>query len=274
MLYVEEKKYKIDDNTDILLMALYLSKFDMSGVLELKYSNRNEAFIRISQIFGINSNTLRMHRDEFDVLTESNRKGWRNREPRREVKDIYSRYGNLDIRQFTEIIINVLHRAELRKIKIREELLSEKVYIEDTNLILESVEKRRHYSKSPKPVGRKVKTDNYTYYRDATIAAVALCNANYCCEIDETHKGFIRKTNGKNYTEPHHLIPISYQDEFKNSLDVENNIVSLCSNCHNKLHYGRDIVNDLKFLYDKRKDLLKLAGIDIAFEKLLEMYTK
>ncbi len=272
MLYVNDKKYKVDDNTDILLMALYLLKFDLNGVLKLKYSNRNETFIKISEIFGINSNTLRMHRDEFDVLTESSRKGWRNREPRKEVKDIYSRYCKLDISQFTDIINNVLQRAKLQRIKIRDELLNEKVYIEDTNSVLYNVTKSKHFCQSPKPVGKKLKINNYTYHRDEAIAVIALCKANYCCEIDSSHKGFIRKTNGKNYTEPRHLISISYQDEFENSLDVENNIVSLCSNCHNKLHYGKDIEKDLQILFEARKQLLEKAGININFQELLNMY--
>lgn len=43
-------------------------------------------------------------------------------------------------------------------------------------------------------------------------------------------------------TEPYHLIPISkYKDfDYKNcSLDTMENIVSICSHCHNLLHYGK-----------------------------------
>lgn len=35
----------------------------------------------------------------------------------------------------------------------------------------------------------------------------AIVEANYLCEADNNHLSFIRKTNGKNYTEAHHLIP-------------------------------------------------------------------
>lgn len=38
--------------------------------------------------------------------------------------------------------------------------------------------------------------------------------------------------------EPHHLIPLQYHEEFEWSLDVEANVVSLCSECHNQIHYG------------------------------------
>jgi 5-methylcytosine-specific restriction protein A len=53
---------------------------------------------------------------------------------------------------------------------------------------------------------------------------------------------------------------------------VENNIVSLCSTCHNKLHYGKDIREDLYKLYKDREKLLTIAGIKITFEELFKMY--
>lgn len=117
--------------------------------------------------------------------------------------------------------------------------------------------------------------ESYTYPRDKAIALKALKRANYQCECQESgevHPGFIRKTNGTNYTEPHHLIPLSEQDNFEYSLDVPANIVSLCSNCHNQLHYGLDPVPLLTKLYEARKDELKAAGIEISLEDLISLY--
>lgn len=51
------------------------------------------------------------------------------------------------------------------------------------------------------------------------------------------------------------------QERFEYSLDVQTNIVSLCSNCHKRLHYGKDPELLLKQLYEERKDELKAAGI-------------
>ena len=48
---------------------------------------------------------------------------------------------------------------------------------------------------------------------------------------------YIMETS-QNYTEQHHLIPMAYSDKFEVSLDVEVSIVSLCSTCHNHIHYG------------------------------------
>ena len=112
------------------------------------------------------------------------------------------------------------------------------------------------------------------YPRDAKVAANALEIANYKCEIDEKHQSFIRRTNGKNYTESHHLIPINCQDRFEYSLDVEENIVSICSTCHNCIYYGinSERIILLERLYNERKELLKNVGLNITFEDLKKYY--
>ena len=49
------------------------------------------------------------------------------------------------------------------------------------------------------------------------------------------------------------LVPLAYSDKFNVSLDVEENLVSLCSNCHNNLHYGKAFESLLKKLYKDSK---------------------
>ena len=72
--------------------------------------------------------------------------------------------------------------------------------------------------------------------------------------------------------EPHHLIPMSFSDRFENSLDNEANIVSLCSNCHNEIHYGKDAYKLIEKLYNQRKNVLSQAGIEITLEELIKAY--
>ncbi len=112
--------------------------------------------------------------------------------------------------------------------------------------------------------------------RDPKNAADALARADYKCEYDINDRIFERKS-GKGYTEPHHLIPISKYRDFdykKVSLDVMENIVSLCSHCHNLLHYGKfdDKIPILEKLYNERKDALFQVGLDISLEELTEYY--
>ena len=110
------------------------------------------------------------------------------------------------------------------------------------------------------------------YPRDRKVSLNALCRANFVCEIDENHPSFIRKGTTLLYTEPHHLIPMSYQDSFERSLDVEANIVSLCSNCHNQIHYGENNVSLIESLYRKRKCELDQTGISISLDVLISLY--
>lgn len=111
-----------------------------------------------------------------------------------------------------------------------------------------------------------------TYKRDKQVALNALAHAHYECEIDVNHPTFIRKKSDKKYTEPHHLVPMAFSDDFLVSLDREENIVSLCSNCHNQIHYGQDADKLIEKLYYERKEALESVGIKISLEKLLSMY--
>ena len=138
------------------------------------------------------------------------------------------------------------------------------------------VRKPSGYSRKPREIEKdsdKTSKNVIHYIRHKERAENALAIAGYKCEIDPSHITFKRRKNKEiDYTEPHHLIPMSKQGKFKYSLDTEENIVSLCSNCHNCIHYGEDADKLIKYLYDKRKELLKEAGIEITYDELLEMY--
>ena len=128
--------------------------------------------------------------------------------------------------------------------------------------------------REPQAMTQSSGTDKPKPKRDPQRAAKALARADYLCEYDAQDKTFIRK-NGKRYTEPHHLIPISkYKDFNGNSIDIMENIVSLCSHCHNLLHYGRleDKKLILKKLYGERIEALKKCGIEITLEQLYGYY--
>ena len=69
------------------------------------------------------------------------------------------------------------------------------------------------------------------------------------------------------------MIPLCAAKDFPNiDLDREQNVVSLCSNCHNWLHYGDETDVILKPLYEARKDLLKAIGAEITYEQLKAYY--
>ena len=134
-------------------------------------------------------------------------------------------------------------------------------------------EKNVSYTGKAKPKRNKIKCEGRTIQpRNRAVAINALVLAQHKCEINKEHSTFIRKSDGLPYTEPHHLIPMAYADNFDVSLDVEENIVSLCSHCHNQLHYGKNIKGQLKILFTQREKMLKQVGLNISLEELVKMY--
>ena len=65
---------------------------------------------------------------------------------------------------------------------------------------------------------------------------------------------------------------MKYSEQFEYSLDTEVNIVSLCSHCHNLIHYGKDADRLIRKLYEDRAEYLEMAGIGISEDELLKLY--
>ena len=131
------------------------------------------------------------------------------------------------------------------------------------------------YSDMPEDVPEQISTSYGQVYKiDPAKSRRAIINAKYSCEADGSHESFIRKDGKHRYSEAHHLIPRCYQKNYANSLDVTANIVSLCSNCHNCLHYGSEEERNqiLEKLYSDRKNRLKEAGLKITISELKNHY--
>lgn len=135
------------------------------------------------------------------------------------------------------------------------------------------------YIYSPTPEKRadieniKASSPKGTYPRDEKRKHNALLRSGFTCEANPSHESFISKRTGKRYVETHHLIPLEYWESFEYSLDVEANIVTLCSNCHNLIHYGKNAKELIDRLYEMREQELNSAGIGIDKQLLIDMYT-
>lgn len=152
------------------------------------------------------------------------------------------------------------------------------IYVEKSNVIdisiFDGIEKIQTTEVIDRPQERPT---NYqqgalTYPRSHIVVANALAYAEHRCEANCTNKLFIRKNGVVTYTEAHHLVPLCFQSYFDHSLDVEANVVSLCPYCHSLLHYGNDIEELLRHLYESRVSRLEKCGIGISFEELLLLY--
>ncbi len=123
------------------------------------------------------------------------------------------------------------------------------------------------------PGGTKKRTIS-TYDRDDEVTSTALCRAEHKCEINPSHSTFQRTGSRVNYMEPHHLIPVSKRDLFEKEIDIIQNIISLCPNCHKAIHYAfhEDRVKILKQAYAIKQAGLQTKGIGITIEQLFEFY--
>lgn len=123
--------------------------------------------------------------------------------------------------------------------------------------------------KKPKTIrGQKV------WKRDPIVAKRVLKKADFKCEIDNGHITFLSKSTHTPYMEAHHLIPMKYQNEFQNSIDVDGNVVCLCPNCHRKIHHGTndDKKELIQTLYTKRFKQLQKWGICKELKSVLSFY--
>jgi 5-methylcytosine-specific restriction protein A len=125
-----------------------------------------------------------------------------------------------------------------------------------------------------KPAPAASESNGRKYYRhNVEVSSNALSYAGFQCEICSHHPTFPRRKTGQPYTEAHHLVPMSKQGAFTDaSLDVEENVVSLCSTCHNCIHYGKEAAVLIETLYNQRKELLHQVGIEVTLEEVLSMY--
>ena len=153
---------------------------------------------------------------------------------------------------------------------IREDFQTESV---EERQFIEHFNQEIQYDTTLKEAPLIAERTQYIYPRKQSEARSALRRAQYLCEVDNSHFVFKRRNRSDNYTEPHHLVPLSAHRDFPGiDLDREQNIVSLCSNCHNILHYGASYKEILYELYIQRRELLKQIGIVISFEQLVSYY--
>jgi hypothetical protein len=112
------------------------------------------------------------------------------------------------------------------------------------------------------------------YPRNKEVSNRALKLAQYRCEADEKHVYFISAITNENYVEAHHFIPLQFQDEFDYSLDVLENIISLCVVCHKKLHHSKfdEKKDTLRQLYNEREARMRERGIWLPLDQLFIYY--
>ncbi len=178
-----------------------------------------------------------------------------------------------DTNCFTAIFYQKLFHTQIHpEIKADQILLEQLSQAEDVQDELLTV-----LSNKPMPKGAvsNQSGNKTTYLRDPAVSRRALARAGHRCEVDATHASFLRRNASHLYMEPHHLIPMSMTDHFGVSLDREQNIFSLCSNCHNQIHYGtKEDVQRLiyKLFLSREQEICSILGRRITLEEIYRIY--
>lgn len=112
------------------------------------------------------------------------------------------------------------------------------------------------------------------YPRNARMAANYVKKVGYICQYNSIHPSFISGVTGEQYVEVHHLVPISKSDDFNNSLDVVQNLVVLCPNCHRAIHLSENSVKKayIDKFFEERKESLEQVGISLSNAEQLYKY--
>jgi hypothetical protein len=127
--------------------------------------------------------------------------------------------------------------------------------------------------KLPRPKPKKY-GNSEKYHSNPRRSKNSLIAASFKCEFDNKHTTFINKKTKRQYMEAHHLLPMSAQKSFEYDIDIPENILCLCPNCHRKIHLAENIARReiLTKAYNKRKNKLVNRGINIDFNKLANFY--
>lgn len=109
-----------------------------------------------------------------------------------------------------------------------------------------------------------------------SLAKLCKLRNNYKCDFEEFEdcKYFTAKSSNENYLEVHHFIPREFANDFDNSIEVLENYVALCPNCHRKIHHAVDNERKhmLRCLVNRRKEQLASKKLPIDFDIIFSYY--
>ena len=101
------------ENRLALIVALYLSKFDVVAYQALGYNNWTQALEIIGQQLGVKPNTVKQMREQFDPLYPNPRVGWYQRPMLRSRIETMQQFGELSLTSYTKLVQTILQGAHL-----------------------------------------------------------------------------------------------------------------------------------------------------------------
>lgn len=95
---------RIAKREKLILVGLYLSKYDSIGLKHLGFDSFVEAFNVFGYAIGSKPASIKNYRDEFDPLFPNRRKGWHKRDTRDYCLKVFNEYKHLDFESFTALV--------------------------------------------------------------------------------------------------------------------------------------------------------------------------
>ncbi len=113
--------HKLSNRDKVILAGLFLSKFDVAGLIALGFDGFTEAFNAIALNLKASPASLKNYRDEFDPFFPNPRKGWHKRPIRQYCKKLMDEYNHLGFEDFVAMIKTEV--SDLGEIELIEEQL-------------------------------------------------------------------------------------------------------------------------------------------------------
>lgn len=193
-----------------MFLGLYFAKFEKEAVTKLGFTGFNDAFNALGLALNINSNSIRLCRDEFAVAFPTKRKGFHKREINSKKKRFLQEFQSLTFTNFT--------------LKIKESIFTNKTEL-DLDIFEEEIEnttfaKRLITGKS----AENYFVENYNkidIFKDFSLTNVTQYGCGYdfklecgdkmfCIEV----KGLSAKTGSVMLTEKEHKVATKIKDNY------------------------------------------------------------
>ena len=230
------------------IIAFYLSEYDMDAVHELGYKTRSEAMKSISVAAGRDNNYLKLRRDEFDALPESNstRNGWKNRAPSKEVATLGAYLRTFSFADLTDIVKSLIADFDSSSIIVPSTVRTVKI----EEITEEELEKIINFSDPNAAIEVVTKT-----------ATKRVCNTSIIQRLKKLYKGQCQICGKRPFeaidldiNEAHH---IEYFSETQNN--DANNIIIICPNHHRLIHRMKPTFDRLNMCFRGKDAVLKIT---------------
>lgn len=106
-----------ENNSLALVVAYYLSKFDKIAYKKLGYMNYSVTHTEVGRILGVNPNSVKNMRDEFDPLHDNLRAGWYQKPLRPSRAKVIELFQNLKEEELRDIVFEILTNPEFETLE-------------------------------------------------------------------------------------------------------------------------------------------------------------